>query len=92
LRRRSRCAGVGSATAAPRPVVAPRHKVRGERRGEEGGGAIAPAGGSEAVVDPQAGGGGGGETEGTAGGEVAGEAGWPAGMVGAAAVCREWGD
>jgi hypothetical protein len=55
-------------------------------------------GGSEAAVDPQVGGGRRREAEGTSGGEVvgggevAGEAGWPAGMMGAAAACRERGN
>jgi hypothetical protein len=38
-----RAAAVGSATTAPCPAAAPRHEVRGERRGEEGGGAAQPA-------------------------------------------------
>jgi hypothetical protein len=31
-----RSGGAGSAATAPRPAAAPRHEVRGERRGEEG--------------------------------------------------------
>jgi hypothetical protein len=34
----------GSTATAPRPVAAPHHEVRGERRGEEGGGAAATGG------------------------------------------------
>jgi hypothetical protein len=43
--------GAGSAATSPRPAAAPRHKVRGERRGEVG---------DSAAMCPAAGDGGGG--------------------------------
>jgi hypothetical protein len=39
----SRHAAAGSAATAPRPTAAPRHEVRGERRGEEGSDVATPA-------------------------------------------------
>jgi hypothetical protein len=39
-----RAVAAGSTATTPRPAAAPRHEVRGERRGEEGGGAAATGG------------------------------------------------
>jgi hypothetical protein len=56
--RRGCAAALGSAATAPHPAIAPRHEVRGERRGEEGavrvGAAEARAGEREEALPAQA--------------------------------------